>query len=83
MKQVSRYQDEVDAIKAEEKFFDLIDDKNSPLIKKSNRHYGEGGASTLCYQYGKLVGITSRIRDMSNWTVLVCVDLRIKTNKIF
>lgn len=81
MKRVTIYQDEINAIFAEEKFFNSIDSKDGPLVKESSKHHGEGGASTLYYQHGKLVAFTSRIRNSFNWTILICIDLRINLEK--
>lgn len=73
---VGTFVDEIDACTPEEAFWRALDDGGSPFRTEGHPHHGEGGSTTACFQGGKLVGITSRIRDELNRTILLRVDLR-------
>ena len=68
--------DEIDAIQVETRFALLLDNGRSPFRAEPHPHIGEGGATTAYYQNAKFVGLSSRVRDDLNRTLLVCVDLR-------
>lgn len=68
------YLDELEAIAAENNWQFGLDHGRSPFTSEVSVHIGEGGATTLWKQDGKIVGISTRIRDELNRTVLVLVD---------
>lgn len=70
------YLDEIEAIAAEAEFALEIDHGHAPFQSEVSLHIGEGGATTTYQQAGKLVGISTRIRDSHNRTILACMDLR-------
>lgn len=76
MKPIEIYQDDIEAISAETQFALALDSGGAPFRVEVALHLGEGGATSVYYQGGKLLGISARIREEGNRTVLFCADLR-------
>ncbi len=73
---VALFVDERDARVPEKAFWRALDHKAAPFRMEIHAHQGEGGATTTLHQGGKLVGVTARIRDEHNRTLLLRIDLR-------
>ena len=65
--------DEIDAIHVEGDWAANLDNKTSPFRAETHLHQGEGGATTGYYQNAMLVGMSTRMRDEHNRTILVLV----------
>lgn len=70
------FQDELEAIAAEAQFALGIDSGNAPFTQEQAFHVGEGGATSSYYQGTKLIGVSFRMREQGNRTVLFCADIR-------
>lgn len=68
--------DQIEAMNPETEFWQTLSSGKAPQFLDGAPHRGEGGATTLIYDGGKLVGVSVCQRDENNRTVLVCVDLR-------
>ncbi len=68
--------DELDAIQAEYQFALGLDSGRAPFTSIQSVHIGEGGCTTIYQQEGRNIGLSNRLRDEFNRTLLVCVDLR-------
>ncbi len=75
-------QDQIDACSPETEFWQALSSGEAPQSLDGAPHRGEGGATTLIYDGGKLVGLSVCQRDEWNRTVLVCVDLRTANRKL-
>lgn len=70
------FQDEIEARTEETRWKLDLDSGQAPFREENYPHVGEGGCTTTYFQGGKLVGLSTRVRDDYNRTLLLCVDLR-------
>lgn len=73
--QIRIFLDHIEAIAEETKFALSLDGGGAPFRVQTALHLGERGATSVYYQGSKLIGISARIRDQGNRTLLFCADL--------